>query len=728
MGAPTPSSGAPILIVVRTTSTVAARTHHAIETCRRPGDRLVIARATGGPVASPRLSNGGSSEVEEVGEAAVLALAAEHGRDHGGPTVIVDSGAFGFGNRWIGELCRDLDTHGLVAPVTNAAAWPNTPRDLPNARASRTAWRKFARSLEWKAVETLATGDVATVASPCVALSPATALALAAGVVEAVDLTASALAGATSELGVSVGRSHHVYVHVDVEVLLSACLIMKDEVENLDRCLRSLLPIVDEIVIYDTGSTDGSVELARRYGATVIEGYWDDDFARGRNEARRACRGVWLLHVDADEEVERPHESALPLRDTLHEDPPCDIVIVPLYNLVGTELAPTRDPNPVHLPRIVHRTRCIWSGALHEQLQLVKGRSSPRPMRQSIVTLLHHGYIDEVFHRRGKGERNARIAETRLDELHDPGRAHYDRARTHLLNDRYDEGLAEFLLAAETAEDPAYRRCAIESVARCYLFVFDVTNARPWIERRGEIPEKPGVARWLRAQLALAEGDAAAVLAHLEGITDFNDAYSDGPEVIHVLRTQAYLARDDLDAARREIIAALTANPAHDAAWVVLFDLADHDPPRPGRGCRVGARAAAQAVRRQAAPRASGDRGAHGRGDVGPSTALRHPALPGRQARADARPRSRGDLGRAAPQRRSGRPVPAAGDRPRRQRRSDPPVAGRIPRRRTVRRRLAPPRRREPVRHAAIRVARPRRFSSPFSRRFPCRDASAQKR
>src|SRR5207342_3078242 len=123
MGSPTPSFVASTLIVVRTTSSVAPRTIDAINTCRRPGDRLVIARPNGSAVDAPRLSTGRCLDAEEVGADGVLALAAEHARDHGGPTVIIDSGAFVFGNRWIGDLCRDLDTHGLVAPVTNAAAW-----------------------------------------------------------------------------------------------------------------------------------------------------------------------------------------------------------------------------------------------------------------------------------------------------------------------------------------------------------------------------------------------------------------------------------------------------------------------------------------------------------------------------------------------------------------------------------------------------------------------------
>ncbi len=86
-------------------------------------------------------------------------------------------------------------------------------------------------------------------------------------------------------------------------VLVSACLIVKDEETILADCLASLQGLVDEIVVYDTGSTDGTIELARAAGAKVIEGYWDDNFGRARNTALEQCTGQWILHIDADETI-----------------------------------------------------------------------------------------------------------------------------------------------------------------------------------------------------------------------------------------------------------------------------------------------------------------------------------------------------------------------------------------------------------------------------------------
>ena len=83
--------------------------------------------------------------------------------------------------------------------------------------------------------------------------------------------------------------------------LISACMIVKDEERDLPACLASLEDLADEIVVYDTGSSDRTRDIARQAGATVIEGHWDDDFGRARNAALAECTGRWILHIDADE-------------------------------------------------------------------------------------------------------------------------------------------------------------------------------------------------------------------------------------------------------------------------------------------------------------------------------------------------------------------------------------------------------------------------------------------
>lgn len=85
--------------------------------------------------------------------------------------------------------------------------------------------------------------------------------------------------------------------------LLSAALIVKDEAAFLPDCLASIAPVVDEIVVVDTGSGDDSREIARRFGAQVVEAPWTDDFSAARNVSLERATGEWILYIDADERL-----------------------------------------------------------------------------------------------------------------------------------------------------------------------------------------------------------------------------------------------------------------------------------------------------------------------------------------------------------------------------------------------------------------------------------------
>ena len=71
-------------------------------------------------------------------------------------------------------------------------------------------------------------------------------------------------------------------------------MIVRDEEEMLPRCLAAVAAAVDEIVLVDTGSNDATIEIARSFGARVIEHRWSGSFARGaqrRPSTPRAATG-----------------------------------------------------------------------------------------------------------------------------------------------------------------------------------------------------------------------------------------------------------------------------------------------------------------------------------------------------------------------------------------------------------------------------------------------------
>jgi len=87
----------------------------------------------------------------------------------------------------------------------------------------------------------------------------------------------------------------------DMRSSVTLCMIVKNEERHLPRCLQSLKPIVDEMVIVDTGSTDLTAQIAQLFGAQVITFPWNGNFSDARNASLDAAHGDWILVMDADE-------------------------------------------------------------------------------------------------------------------------------------------------------------------------------------------------------------------------------------------------------------------------------------------------------------------------------------------------------------------------------------------------------------------------------------------
>jgi tetratricopeptide (TPR) repeat protein len=92
---------------------------------------------------------------------------------------------------------------------------------------------------------------------------------------------------------------------------VSAAMIVRDEAQYLDGCLRSIVDEIDEIIVVDTGSIDATKEIARRYTSYVFDYAWAGDFAAARNYAIERASGDWILYIDADERLVVPRHGSL---------------------------------------------------------------------------------------------------------------------------------------------------------------------------------------------------------------------------------------------------------------------------------------------------------------------------------------------------------------------------------------------------------------------------------
>ncbi len=93
---------------------------------------------------------------------------------------------------------------------------------------------------------------------------------------------------------------------------LGLAMIVKNGAKTLRNCISSVAGITDQIVIADTGSSDGTPQLARNLGAEVFDVPWQDDFAKARNAAVQAPTTDWVLVMDDDEELDPQARDKIP--------------------------------------------------------------------------------------------------------------------------------------------------------------------------------------------------------------------------------------------------------------------------------------------------------------------------------------------------------------------------------------------------------------------------------
>lgn len=187
------------------------------------------------------------------------------------------------------------------------------------------------------------------------------------------------------------------------KVRVVSAILAKNEAENIERCITALQPAVDQVVVVDTGSEDGTVEIAERLGAVVVRTAWQNDFGLARQAAEPALGDEgWVLWVDADEFLD-PRDAAVPRTVaglySLSEVPV--LLRFVQVNHIGDQVEPNYDTTRM-FPLGKDLT---WKGRIHEQVVF---RGEPRPMQRGAVRIRvdHWGYEREVMQARAKYERN----------------------------------------------------------------------------------------------------------------------------------------------------------------------------------------------------------------------------------------------------------------------------------------------------------------------------------
>lgn len=159
---------------------------------------------------------------------------------------------------------------------------------------------------------------------------------------------------------------------------LSLCMIVRDEEARLGNCLASVRDAVDEIVILDTGSTDGTKAVARRYTDRIYDYAWKDDFADARNASFSHATKPYILWLDADDVLD-PAEAEKLCALKARLDGSVDAVMLPYHYAFGPDGRPSLVFERERIVRrdagfafegVVHEAMAVGGHVLHEDIAI----------------------------------------------------------------------------------------------------------------------------------------------------------------------------------------------------------------------------------------------------------------------------------------------------------------------------------------------------------------------
>jgi glycosyltransferase involved in cell wall biosynthesis len=147
---------------------------------------------------------------------------------------------------------------------------------------------------------------------------------------------------------------------------ISATLITYNEEEKIEGAIKSILGVVDEIIIVDSFSQDNTLKIARKYPIKIYQREWTD-YADQRNYALEKATHSWILNIDADERISSElREEIIKLKGT---EPDCDGFSIPRLTYYLGKWIYHSGWYPDRKIRLFKKDKAKWEGKfIHEEL------------------------------------------------------------------------------------------------------------------------------------------------------------------------------------------------------------------------------------------------------------------------------------------------------------------------------------------------------------------------
>ncbi|MFA6541116.1 MAG: glycosyltransferase family 2 protein [Bacteroidota bacterium] len=277
-----------------------------------------------------------------------------------------------------------------------------------------------------------------------------------------------------------------------MKTTITLSMIVKNEEQYLRECLDSAAPFVDEIVIVDTGSTDGTIEIAKEFGAKIFSIPWNNNFSDARNEALARCSSDWVLYLDADERI-KPGDGPKIKGLITRQHAWAYTVLVE-----GEHWLPSGKVHQVNAyPRLFRRHPKIqFEGAVHEQILPSIARLH-KQVHSSDIGILHLGYGESLERVTEKSMRNISLLEQQLLATPDDDYVKYQLGNSLVVVQKYSRA-KEYLRNLEDSAslDRSIRASVCNLMVEIELSTMAVGAAEEWCRRSLRLVPEQVMAKW----------------------------------------------------------------------------------------------------------------------------------------------------------------------------------------------------------------------------------------